>query len=129
MFQRQIANSFIVALLLSAPLFGSLENSVLPLINKFESPENLPVHKFSERQYSEITRATRHKEDRVRLLSYNVLFNLYDYKLDEVNRWPQRLPRIVELIDEMQPDIIAVQELYKSQLDLKIGRRSGERVA
>jgi hypothetical protein len=45
-----------------------------------------------------------------------VLFNLYDHNLDEENRWPNRLPRIVELIHEMRPDIINTQELYPTQV-------------
>ena len=46
-----------------------------------------------------------------------MLFNLYDHHLDEENRWPNRLPRIVELINEMKPDIINTQELYPSQVE------------
>jgi endonuclease/exonuclease/phosphatase family metal-dependent hydrolase len=45
-----------------------------------------------------------------------MLFNLHDYNQSEENRWPNRLPRIVELISEMRPDIINTQELYPNQV-------------
>lgn len=94
----------------------SVENSIVPLINKYECVENLPVAKYSSNQFKEITAALEHKEESIRLATYNVLFNLYDHNLDQENRWPQRLPRIVELLDEMQPDVLGVQELYPDQL-------------
>lgn len=97
-------------------LCEAIENSVIPQIEKFEKIENLPAHQYSQGQFLEIASALDHKDERIRIASYNVLFNLYDHNLDEVNRWPQRLPRIVELIEEMQPDIIGVQELYPDQL-------------
>lgn len=95
----------------------AIENSVIPDLEKFENIENLPIKKFSDNQYQEIVSALNHKEDRIRAVSYNMLFNLYDNNLDKQNRWKERLPRIVEVIDEMQPDIIGVQELYKDQFD------------
>lgn len=114
---KKIINSSIVLLFTFSICLGTVENSVIPLMEKFELIENLPIKKYSDNQYSEIVEVLNHKNERLRLVSYNMLFNLYDQNLDEVNRWPQRLPRIVELIEEMQPDIIGVQELYQNQLD------------
>lgn len=88
----------------------------MPQIEKVENINNLPSHKYSKNQWLEIASALERKEECIRLVTYNVLFNLYDDKLEECNRWPQRLPRIIELIDEMQPDVIGVQELYPDQL-------------
>lgn len=101
---------------ITTPLIA-VENSIVPTIEKFEQLEHLPAKKFSNRQYAEITSALNRKEERIRLVTYNVLFNLYDHNLEEVNRWPQRVPRIVQMIEDMQPDILCVQELYQSQLD------------
>ena len=95
----------------------SVENSIVPMIEKFEDVGNLPVSKYSKNQYAEITSVLNRMEERIRLVTYNILFDFHDHNLDEVNRWPQRLPRIVELIEEMQPDIIGVQELYPNQLE------------
>lgn len=97
-------------------LESTVENSIIPTMEKFECIENLPIHKFSNQQVAEINSALCHRHEAIRLVSYNVLFNICDHQQNIVNRWPQRLPRVVELIGDMHPDILAVQELYTSQL-------------
>ena len=107
----------LVALILSFDFYGfTIENSIIPTMEKFESLENLPSEKYSKQQYNEIQKALSLKENRIRLATYNMLFNLYDHNLEEQHRWLQRLPLIVEMINEMKPDIIGVQELYSDQL-------------
>jgi hypothetical protein len=71
-----------------------VENSIIPTIEKFEAIENLSIEKYSKSQFAEIQKALSQKEDRIRLMTYNMLFNLYDHDLDEENRWPQRCPRL-----------------------------------
>lgn len=97
--------------------FAEIEHSIIPLIDKYENIENLPLQKFSTRQSAEIQSALKLKEEKIRVATYNVLFNVRDENLSFVNRWPQRLPRLCELLDEMQPDILSVQELFKDQLE------------
>ena len=63
----------------------------------FECIENLPSNKFTKNQFSEISTALEKKDEKIRLVTYNMLFNLYDHNLDEENRWPNRLPRIANL--------------------------------
>jgi len=94
---------------------NATENSIVPTVEMFEYTENLPSEKFTQQQFKEITDALEKKDEMIRLVTYNMLFDLYDHNLDEVNRWPNRLPRIVELIHEMKPDIINTQELYPNQ--------------
>lgn len=103
--------------LLTAYTLAALENSIIPLMEKFECIENLPQKKYPKTQYQEITKTLSHKKDRIRIMSYNLLFNKYDHNLAECNRWRARMPRVVELIKDAQADIIGVQELYKDQLD------------
>lgn len=98
-------------------LESTVENSIIPTMEKFECVANLPKEKFSKNQYLEIISALSHRNESIRLATYNVLFNICDDQLEVVNRWPQRLPRIVEIIHDMQLDIIGVQELYTSQLN------------
>lgn len=95
---------------------GAVENSVIPMMEKYECIENLPAQKFTKNQFDEISHALERKEDKIRLVTYNMLFNWYDHNLDPENRWPNRFPRIVELINEMRPDIICTQELYPDQV-------------
>lgn len=103
-------------LILTAFFANAVENSIIPLMETFECIENLPTQKFTKNQFSEISTALEKKEEKIRLVTYNMLFNLYDHHLDEENRWPNRLPRIIDLIHEMRPDIISTQELYPIQV-------------
>lgn len=107
--------SFIFLLLVINTTFA-VENSIIPIMESFECIDNLPSSKFTKKQFTEIVEALENKESKIRLVTYNMLFNVYDHNLDEENRWPSRLPRIVDLIKEMQPDIISTQELYPSQV-------------
>jgi endonuclease/exonuclease/phosphatase family metal-dependent hydrolase len=114
----KVFNKFVNITLLTITILFTLEgveNSVVPQIEYFQNIENLNPGKFSEIQFKEITEALNHKDQKIRYVSYNVLFNIRDDNLDKENRWPSRLPRVVELIKEMNPDIIGVQELYTSQ--------------
>lgn len=114
-FNRLFSNFVFSCVLLCSFGLIAVENSIIPLIEKVEIIENLPVAKYSKNQYQEIVSHLNQKDEKIRLVTYNVLFNRYDHNLDEVNRWPNRLPRIVKLIEEMQPDIMGVQELYTNQ--------------
>lgn len=98
-------------------LFGTVQDSIIPQVEHFETIHNLPMHKYAPSQFQEISRSLEDKQDRIRLISYNVLFDRYDAQMPEVNRWPQRCSRIVELLDEMKPDVIGVQELRPAQLN------------
>lgn len=108
--------SFILLMLILANAIFAVENSIIPLMETYENVENLPSHKFTKKQFQTIQAALENIDNKIRLVTYNMLFNVYDHNLDEENRWPNRLPRIVELINEMKPDIICTQELYPSQV-------------
>lgn len=96
----------------------AVEHSIIPTIEKFEIVENLPSQKYSKRQYAEIREALLSKGNRIRLVTYNMLMNYLENKTtNDEDRWVSRFPRVVELIQEMQPDILAVQEVAKSQRD------------
>lgn len=112
---KNFASIAVTLLIFSFQAQAVVENSIIPLIERFEQIDNIPRTKYSSRQYSEIASSLSRKKERIRIVSYNVLFDLYDENLEEVNRWPQRLPKIVELIHEMDPDILSVQELYPNQ--------------
>lgn len=93
-----------------------VENSIIPEMEKFESIENLSEQKYSKEQFREIAHALKQKRNRIRLATYNMLFNIFDENLAPVNRWPQRLPRIVELLKDMNADVIGSQELQPDQV-------------
>lgn len=109
-------------IVLSTFIFGctfieTVENSIVSAIEESEVLERLPEHKYSKNQFSQIAAALKHKEERLRIVSFNMLANDADHKREEINRWPQRLLRIVEIIEEIAPDVIGAQELYQTQLE------------
>lgn len=94
-----------------------IENSVIPLIENFKCIENLEAKKYTKNQFEEITHALSQKDEAIRLVSFNILMSRYDDTVEAGNKWPDRIPRIIEVLTEMQPDIICVQELYQNQLN------------
>lgn len=105
----------LLCLILVTSFVEGVENSIIPQIEKFEKIENLSVNRYSKNHFLEISALLGKKDECIRVVTYNILFNLYDHNLNYENRWPQRLSRVVELIEEMQPDVWGVQELYQSQ--------------
>lgn len=93
-----------------------VENSIIPVIDRFENVDNLQKPKYSQSQYTEIVEALAHLDESVRVVTYNMLCDILDQGIEESNRWPSRLPRIVAMLNEMQPDVIGAQELYTNQL-------------
>lgn len=106
--------------------FGSgLTQSILPELNELERGAILNPKKYSTAQYEEITSSLKKIDYKTRVVTYNLLFDLFDENLALENRWPQRLPRIKQLIDALQPDILCIQELQShqvKQLIEKIGK-------
>jgi endonuclease/exonuclease/phosphatase family metal-dependent hydrolase len=111
-----IINNILCAIFLSVSL-PAIENSIIPQIEKFEVVENLPQKKFSTQQFLEIQEALGRKEEKIRVVSYNVLCNITEYKIAPENWWKFRCPLVLGLLEEMQPDVFGVQELYGSQLE------------
>ncbi len=118
---RYIILAITVFLGLHTLAMAKIENSVVPLAEKYEDPSQLPMQKLTKNQACELTKALRKQDERIRLVSYNILFDLYDAAAEEELRWPARLPRILELLTEMNPDIISVQELYGDQYQSLVG--------
>lgn len=111
----------VIALLLG--LFGSnnamlqaLQDSIIPTMEWYECSKHLCVKKYSHIQYRELQEALSHHKERIRVVSYNILFDLYDDQREESYRWKQRLPRLAVSIENMDPDILGVQELCNNQV-------------
>ena len=114
------SKSMILSLLLFSLSLSltALENSIIPTVEKFEVLENLQQEKYTENQYATICEALDLKSERIRIVSYNVLCSQYDANIrDPLNLWPARLPRVIEAIDDLKPDILGVQELSATQRD------------
>lgn len=110
----------ILYILLSLSLFAltqGVENSIIPLVDSIENLANLPANYFSENQYREIQNSLALKKQRLRIVSYNILSDEADANLGKKHHWQVRLNGVFELISEMQPDIVAMQELSEQQLN------------
>lgn len=114
--KKSLFHVIFMFLVSSTAIFAAVENSIVPVMEHFECIDNLPANKLTKNQFAEISEALAKKADKIRLMTYNMLFNICDHNLAEENRWPNRLPRIVELIHAMQLDIICTQELYPDQV-------------
>lgn len=112
----------LAAFFFSSNSYATVENSIIPLIDKHETLEELSPHKYSREHFLDIEDALDFKDLHLRLVTYNMLFNLKDAELAPEYRWEQRLARIVELLDNIKPDIIAVQELVPMQLEQLVAR-------
>jgi endonuclease/exonuclease/phosphatase family metal-dependent hydrolase len=93
----------------------SISDSVMPIM---ENVEKMPPQKYSERHYAEIQEALKRDAEKVRVVSYNILFDLFDAQLvDKTHSWESRLPRVVASIKNMAPDLLCLQEVYPKQLE------------
>lgn len=114
--RQALAVCFVIAFLFQPRLEAVVENSIIPIMEKYESVHNLSRQKYSQEQYSRIQDALKQKHKRIRVVTYNMLFNRFDKNLALENRWPSRLPKIVELVNEMNPDVLGTQELQSDQV-------------
>ena len=96
---------------------SDIEFQVYPLIAEFERMENLEPLKYSKEQFQMIQQVIDLKGNWIRVMTYNVLFDVKDEDLDFQYKWPQRRSKVSQLIKLINPDILCVQELKANQLD------------
>lgn len=93
---------------------ASISHSIVPLIEELE--ETVPK-KYSEIYREKVQKYLVRKEEKIRVVSYNILFNLFDHRVkNKAHLWESRLPKMVTSIKNMQPDILCLQEVYPDQL-------------
>ncbi len=106
----------LLSLFLAVTTLGAIENSIIPVMEYYEQLQNLQPNHYSHAQFHKIEKGLSKKDEKIRIATYNMLFDLYDQDLAPENRWPARLPRIVELVNEMDPDVLGTQELEPNQV-------------
>ena len=93
---------------------NSITQSIIPLLKEIE---DTPPEKYQENYSLKINNLLAQKAQKIRVVTYNLLFNLFDDQLkDSTYSWANRLPHIVQTIENIKPDILCVQETYPSQL-------------
>src|SRR5258708_1087757 len=108
----------ILSCIISAANPVEVSYSVVPFL---ETLENTHPDKYSQNYILQINTSFRKKSEKIRIITYNILFDLFDDQLkDKTYCWTQRFPNISICIENMHPDIICLQEVYPAQLeDLK----------
>lgn len=98
------------------PLFSTIDDSVLPLMNKLLDQHFDRGEK--ERDRAKIELADQQRMNILRVMTYNMLYNIdeAEEKLPTHHRWQYRLPRVIEYLRYAEPDIIGSQELQEDQL-------------
>ncbi len=105
----------LIALLAVFFSLAAIENSVVPMAKFLESNANRHQKKYTKNQYKEIEAALKNSDQKLRIASFNMLRDDLDTKYILENRWEKRFSRIIEVIEEMSPDLIGAQELSQLQ--------------
>lgn len=96
-------------------LFGTVDKSIIPHLDQLITKDlNGKINKI---QNDEIDSLSINLDERLRVMSFNMLFNLYDSDLEPVDRWETRKARVAEYIQWAHPDVIGSQELQSDQLN------------
>ena len=74
-------------------------------------------NKYSDNHFHLIENALGALDDKIRAVTFNVLFTHSDQRLAPEHRWDERKHRVLEAIGEMECDILGVQEPYDPQID------------
>lgn len=94
-----------------------ITNSITHLFNSLDKLSNVKKEKYGPELMSLIENALNNVEQKIRVCTYNAF--LYDG--DDSNFTPEhqtelRIPRVIQAIQEMNPDILAVQGCFEKQL-------------
>ncbi len=111
-----LALTFLYCCLSLSSATAVVTESPLALMETFMSAP-LPEKKLTREQQVAIAEARDCRDAVLRIVSYNLLFDLYDQNHPEKHRWPQRQQRVVEHLQHLNADVIGTQELQRNQLD------------
>ena len=94
--------------------YADITHSVIPSLEQIESSR---LEKFSDHYIQEVNQVLTHQAEKIRVVTYNILFDVFDNKLkDKSLAWAERRVWVVKSIENMKPDILCVHESYPSQI-------------
>jgi endonuclease/exonuclease/phosphatase family metal-dependent hydrolase len=100
-------------------LFGSVDRSIIPHMDQLVIKE---LKGLIPAQQSHMLEAVAPCLDqRLRIISFNMLLNWSESHLDPTDRWENRKWRVMEYIEWAHPDIIGSQELRIDQIEDLLG--------
>lgn len=91
-------------------------------MDQFQNWEAIDGKKYSRQHLEKVQRALEKRGEFIRVMSFNTLFDHYDYKLAWENRWENRKSRVIEMMISSGADIIGVQEPQSHQIQEIIDR-------
>lgn len=112
-------NRFFIALfLISTPFqaFAIVEESILPAMDTIYNQDF--ENKVNKNQQELMKYATGKQQQKLRLMTYNMLYNAKDAedKLPKKHRWNSRRARLLDYLSYAKADIIGSQELQEDQV-------------
>ncbi len=95
-----------------------VQNNITDDMEQYKTFEFLEANKnrYSSSRFSQISEALTHQSENIRVVSFNILFDKGDSKLQPQNRWPTRKNALIEATKRMNADILGVQEPLDHQL-------------
>lgn len=97
---------------------SQVHHNITDSMDEFETFHHVHqnAHKYSSSHFKEIKTALEQINQRIRVVTFNVLFSLNDHHLDPKHHWQSRKTRVFEAIDHMNPDILSIQEPLDHQV-------------
>src|SRR5579883_1026881 len=114
---KSVAISLILTLLFLSPLPATVTDSIVPFLEGLENGSKIIQDRYSTSQYKEIVSTLKKSKNKFRVVSYNIVRDISDREVAPEYRWASRLPRLVEFLDTLQPDILGVQEPQETQIE------------
>lgn len=112
---------FILLLLPFSAIYSDVEGSVLAKMEKRQNSLAIDSNKFLPKQWQSLQKALHKKHNKLRIVSYNMLFSHLDHLQLDKHRWVSRGSRVEEMLLHLKADIIGSQELYRHQLEDVMG--------
>lgn len=103
-----------------------LSDSIVPVVRELEEGDLLTASKFSEDQWQEIQQAKKRLDEKLRIVSFNILFTLYEKDTAPIHKWENRKPRVFAALRSHDADVILPQEVLKDQLEDLLGAIGGD---
>lgn len=101
-----------------APTFlgATITDSIVPTMDRIERLD-FDQARMATKQWEKVQRVAHVRDEKLRIVSYNMLFPLYEMKYAKKHRWAQRKERVEELVHSLAADLICPQELLQHQVE------------
>ena len=103
--------------LLPLTLFAAVTNSTSEQVDRYLSIKEPRDIYYTPSMIEGMEKGLQQQEDKLRVVSFNMLFYLRDAALEPIHRWPQRKERVLEMIRHLDADLIGSQELQIDQVE------------